>query len=96
MIFNNKITGITVNNVSVCVFVLQSKMIIKSKKFQYKAINICLFLLTTKLDIKNVHFYLPPAYRPGTGDYKMPSVRACVRPFVTFLQKPFCILKYYS
>ena len=25
------------------------------------------------------HFYLPPADRPGTGDYKMPCVRACVR-----------------
>ena len=24
-------------------------------------------------------YYLPPADRPGTGDYKMPSVRACVR-----------------
>ena len=24
-------------------------------------------------------FYLPPADRPGTGDYKMPTVRACVR-----------------
>ena len=35
------------------------------------------------------YYYLPPADRPGTGDYKMPSVRACVRPFVTFLQKPF-------
>ena len=42
-------------------------------------------------DTDNVspHFYLPPADRPGTGDYKMPSVRACVRPFLTFLQKPF-------
>ena len=24
-------------------------------------------------------YYLPPADRPGTGDYKMPSVRASVR-----------------
>ena len=24
------------------------------------------------------HYYLPPADRPGTGDYKMPSVRATV------------------
>ena len=46
------------------------------------------------------HDYLLPADRPGTGDYKMPpvraSVRACMRPFVTFLQKPFYLLKYYS
>ena len=41
-------------------------------------------------------YYLPLAVRPGTGDYKMPCVRACVRPFVTFLQKPFYLLKYYS
>ena len=29
-----------------------------------------------------ISFYLPPADRPGTGDYKMPDVRACVRPSV--------------
>ena len=28
------------------------------------------------------HYYLPPADRPGTGDYKMLSVRACVRVLV--------------
>ena len=41
--------------------------------------------------ISRSHFYLPPADRPGTGDYKMPdvhpSVRACVSPFVTFYKK---------
>ena len=28
------------------------------------------------------YYYLPPADRPGTGDYKMPDVRPCVRPCV--------------
>ena len=52
------------------------------------------------MDVVPCSYYLPPADRPGMGDYKMPSVRACVRPcvrpFVTFLQKPFYLLKYYS
>ena len=28
------------------------------------------------------HHYLPPADGPGTGDYKMPNVRSCVRSLV--------------
>ena len=43
-------------------------------------------------------FYLPPADRPGTGDYKMPSVRAsarvCVRASVRHVfTKAFLSLK---
>ena len=45
-----------------------------------------------KQDDHHTRFYLPPADRPGTGDYKMPDVCLCVRlcvcpcigPFVTF------------
>ena len=39
---------------------------------------------------RNEHYYLPPADRPGMGDYKMPSVRASVRHAFT---KAFLSLK---
>ena len=35
----------------------------------------------------SISFFLLPAHRPGTGDYKMPDVCACVRPFVTFYKR---------
>ena len=34
------------------------------------------------IDMQVCLYYLPPADRPGTGDYKMPDVRPCVRAFV--------------
>ena len=58
-----------------CMFCLNSTLflllIFRPKK--YHAIVILLQL---------THFYLPPADRPGTGDYKMPDVRPSVRPCV--------------
>ena len=50
-----------------------------------------LFCIFTLFHNSLSYFYLPPADRPGTGDYKMPDVRPCVRPsvrpFVTFYKR---------
>ena len=40
------------------------------------------FILCVTMFYKTAFYYLPPADRPGMGDYKMPSVRASVRPCV--------------
>ena len=36
-----------------------------------------------------VSYYFPPAHRPGTGDYKMPCVRASMR--ASRFHKSLCI-----
>ena len=56
------------------------------------------FVFTLDKIHKNIHhlsrFYLPLADRPGTGDYKMPCVRASVRVSVRHVfTKAFLSLK---
>ena len=46
---------------------------------RYSILQVMAILLKLLLMDLTKHFYLPPADRPGMGDYKMPCVRACVR-----------------
>ena len=64
--FWQKVHGVDITHDNVC-----SSML--SCFYSYVAATI------NRRPISSYCYYLPPADRPGTGDYKMPSVRACVR-----------------